>query len=84
MLFSRPQASVNLLPAFEAIQLCYRFGTEDAAITTLPEELLGVVQERLLCEERVRLLEEVTKANLCFGSKCDWEDHPTKDEVETL
>lgn len=84
MLFSRPQASVNLLPAFEAIQLCYRIGTEDAAITTLPEELLGVVQERLLCEERVRLLEEVTKANLCFGSKYDWEDHPTKDEVETL
>jgi hypothetical protein len=77
------EAYVNLLPMFNTLRLCNRFGRgPESDITRLPPELISIIEDFLLLEERSKTSAAWHTDFSCYQLLCDPEDHITTEQFE--
>jgi hypothetical protein len=77
------EAYANLQPTFNSVRLCNRFGRgPHANITMLPPELISIIEDFLIIEERAKLLRQWSIDFRCYRLLCDPVDHVTKDQFK--
>lgn len=77
------EAYINLLPIIQTLRLCNRFG-RGAPISRLPAELLLLVEDVLVAQEREITQKAWTRDYQCFSSRCADDDHFSQSEVELM
>lgn len=74
------EAYADTLPTVNELRLCNRFGKgPHAAIARLPPELVGIIEEYLVSEERNRLFSKWKPDFRCHRLLCAPVDHVTKE-----
>ncbi|TKA80454.1 hypothetical protein B0A49_01896 [Cryomyces minteri] len=68
-----------------ALRLSHRFGRgSEAHITTLPTEIVGMIEEELIKQPRWDAYVSWTKASQCFQETCRPRDHFTEEEIQGI
>ncbi|KAK5136086.1 hypothetical protein LTR08_004136 [Meristemomyces frigidus] len=75
-LAAHASAHIELQPVIDTLRLCHRFGTTElAGFTALPVELIVLVEEHLIDQERRRQRKIFGAAYKCWTSQCQPIDH---------
>lgn len=83
ILGSRLEAYINALDTVTTLRLCHRFGKgPQATISTLPVELVHLIEYQILREEQSATLESWQKDFKCFKQQCQPIDHFSKSDLE--
>lgn len=77
------KAYVDTLPTITTLRLCNRFGTgNDCHVNRLPVELVNLIEEHIVGQEREAALETYSKALRCCEGRCEQlSDHITQEEL---
>ena len=79
-------AYLTLLPTINALRACHRYA-QDKPVSRLPVELVTIIEDFLIAEEREKKSLEWNRDFRCFQQDCDFDDeseHFSEDELEDM
>lgn len=76
----------TLLPTINALRACHRYA-QDKPVSRLPVELIAIIEDFLIAEEREKKSLEWNRDFRCFQQECDFDDesqHFSEDELDDM